>query len=73
MAALVFLGLGAWAAAQVFATRPVFPPVVFSGNELGFQVTAYNRDTPLGTFVVRIDGKWVPVKEAASAPRISSR
>jgi hypothetical protein len=35
---------------------------VVSGADLGFRIDAQNQDgEPLGRFVIRVDGKWVPV------------
>ena len=35
-------------------------PRVLSGSDLGFRIDAVGRDgAPIGTIVVRVDGKWV--------------
>jgi hypothetical protein len=73
VATAVLVAFGAWAGAQVFSRTPVDPPVVFSGADVGFRVTAYERSTPVGSFVVRVNGQWVPIKEDTSAPRVSTR
>lgn len=45
------------------SVRPVpVDPVVLSGNDLGFRMTARKRDTPVGQLVVRVDGEWKEVE-----------
>jgi hypothetical protein len=63
IAALLLLSLGALAGAQVFAFRPVNPPVVLSGSDVGFRIIGHDGTRPVGSLVVRIDGNWVPVKD----------
>ena len=65
------LGVGtlasvAWAHEQSVATRPV-TPVVLSGADIGFRMTARRGDTPVGELVVRVDGEW---KRVESAPGV---
>jgi putative transposase len=62
VSALVLLGLGGLVGAQVLRRSPVNPPVILSGSDVGFRMTAYDGDTPLGTLVVRVDGQWVPAR-----------
>ena len=73
VAAAVLVAFGAWAGAQVFSRTPVDPPMILSGADVGFRVTAYERSTPVGTFVVRVNGQWVAVKEDTTTPRVSTR
>jgi hypothetical protein len=73
VAAAALMAFGAWAGAQVFSRTPVDPPMIISGADVGFRVTAYERSTPVGTLVVRINGQWVPIKEDTSTPRVSTR
>jgi hypothetical protein len=73
VAAAVVVAGGAWAGAQVFSRTPVDPPMILSGADMGFRVTAYERSTPVGTFVVRLNGQWVPIKEDTTTPRVSTR
>jgi hypothetical protein len=73
VAAALLVAFGAWAGAQVFSRTAVDPPMVLSGADVGFRVTAYERSTPVGSFVVRVNGQWVPIKEDTTSPRISSR
>jgi hypothetical protein len=70
-ASLVLVGLGGLAGAQVLRRSPVEPPIVLSGGDLGFQITARDGETPLGTLVVRVDGKWVPVRGEAGLSRVT--
>ncbi len=69
---LCVLGTGVWAGAQMTAVRPVTPPRTISGADLGFQINGMDGDTPVGEVVVRINGKWVGVREAAGPRRLSS-
>jgi hypothetical protein len=73
IASLVLVGLGGLAGAQVLRRSPVEPPVVLSGSDMGFQITARDGSTPLGNIVVRIDGKWVPVRVEGEVWRTSMR
>jgi hypothetical protein len=57
----------------VFSRTPADPPIVLSGPDVGFRVTAYERSTPVGSFVVRVNGQWVAIKEDAANSRVSSR
>ena len=57
------LGAGTASAAvagEVAATGQGSEPRVLSGADLGFRVDGMARDgAPMGTLVVRVDGKWV--------------
>ena len=55
----VLIAVGVWASAQV--RQPVDPPIVLSGSDLGFRVSAREGNTPVGTLVVRVNGQWVEV------------
>ena len=47
-------------------THPVDPPIVLSGSNLGYRVTSSQGDTPIGSLVVRMGGKWVFVRFGGS-------
>ena len=71
---------GAWGYAQVPLPQPAprspgatEQPTVISGPDLGFRVDGHKGKTPLGRFVVRIDGQWVEIEEAAGVRRLSSQ
>lgn len=55
--------------AQVTRTEPR----VLSGNDIGFRMDSVEVRTgkPIGTLVVRVNGQWLEVKEAASPSRVS--
>jgi len=56
---VVLLGLAAWGGAQpAVAARPVVPPVVLAGPDVGFRMTGVKGDTPVGQLVVRVKGEW---------------
>ena len=65
----VFLVLiGAWASAQVRQVTPVDPPVVVSGNDIGFRIEGRQGGTQVGRLVVRVDGKWVEAQLGGGVP-----
>ena len=60
--AVAALAGSALAYSQV-SVRPVpVDPVVLSGNDLGFRMTARKGGTPVGQLVVRVDGQWKEVE-----------
>jgi hypothetical protein len=62
LVSLTTLVLSAAAYSQV-AIRPVpVTPVVLSGDDLGFRMTARKGSTPVGQLVVRVDGEWKEVE-----------
>jgi hypothetical protein len=73
LVALVVSTLGMVTGAQVLRRQPVNPPVVLSGSDVGFQITAYDGPTPVGRLVVRVDGRWMPVKEEAASSRLTQQ
>jgi hypothetical protein len=71
---LMLVLFGGVVGAQVYRQGvPVQPPVVLSGGDIGFQMTARDGSTPVGNIVVRVDGKWVPVHYEVGASRLSTR
>jgi hypothetical protein len=48
----------------------VAPTMVF-GNDVGFRIDRIQEGIPVGTLVVRIDGRWVPAQSSTpfNAPR----
>ncbi len=60
----LILMLVAWASAQVVQPRPVQPPVVLAGADIGFRVEGQKGDAVTGTLVVRVDGKWIDAQLA---------
>lgn len=73
IAALVLLSLGALAGAQVFSFRRVDPAIVLSGSDVGFRIVGHDGTRPMGSLVVRIDGNWVPVKDAPPVPGLATQ
>jgi len=64
----VMLGLAAWSHAQVaVAPRPINPPVVLAGPDVGFRMTGAKGDVPVGQLVVRINGEWKVVEFGATS------
>ena len=65
---VVLLGLAGWGGAQpAVAARPVVPPVVLAGPDVGFRMTGVKGGTPVGQLVVRVKGEWTVV-EFGSGP-----
>jgi hypothetical protein len=66
---LVLVGLAAtWSQAQTaIAPRPIVPPVVLAGPDVGFRMTGAKGDTPVGQLVVRVRGEWKVVEFGSSA------
>jgi len=48
----------AWVAGQAVATQRV-PPVMVSGENVGFLIEGNRGGTPIGRLMIRQDGKWV--------------
>ena len=48
-------------------------PVVLSGEDLGFRVESYERGKPIGTLVVRLNGRWVEPRAVMQAVPLGSR
>ena len=65
---VVLLGLAAWSQAQLaVAPRPIVPPVVLAGPDIGFRMTGAKGDVPVGQLVVRVKGEWKTVEFGASS------
>lgn len=67
---------GLWGHAQAPLPQPrsapsPLQPTVISGTDLGFRVDARKGNTPIGRFVVRIDGRWVEIEESATIRRLT--
>jgi hypothetical protein len=74
VASLLLMLFGAFVGAQVVRERrPVTPPVVLSGSDVGFQITSREGTTPVGSVVVRENGKWVPVLYERGLAQLSTR
>jgi|GEM_PF-3637927 len=70
IASLVFAGV--WGHAQVVPKAPAVPMII-SGSDLGFRVEGRKGQTVTGTFVVRIDGQWLPTSAAESVKPLISK
>jgi hypothetical protein len=60
--ALASVAVSTFAYSQVSVRPEPVAPVVLSGNDLGFRMTARKRGTPVGQLVVRVDGEWKEVE-----------
>jgi hypothetical protein len=64
--------LGSGAGTGAVAAGQSNEPRVLSGADLGFRVDGTARDgAPIGTIVVRIDGKWVAPQFQSGIRRVS--
>lgn len=54
------LGSALWAGAHARIVRPL-PPVIVSGENVGFRIEGDSNGRPIGALVIKQDGKWVPV------------
>jgi hypothetical protein len=60
MSVVSLAAVGAWSAGH---GQPVSrPPVVISGDDIGFRVESERSGTKVGRLVVRINGQWVEVE-----------
>jgi hypothetical protein len=60
--AATLVTVGSSVRAQVQVQPPLVPapsPMVLSGSDIGFRIEGRRGDTPVGTWVVRIDGRWI--------------
>ena len=48
-------------------------PVVVSGADIGVRIERYERGKPIGTLVVRLNGRWVEPRAAMQAVPLGSR
>ena len=48
-------------------------PTVIAGGDLGFRIDRRKGGTPIGRFVVRINGQWVEVEESVGVKRLTTR
>jgi len=46
---------------------------VISGNDLGFRIDSRKAGTPIGRFVVRINGQWGELEESVGVRRLTVR
>jgi hypothetical protein len=66
------VAVGAWTRAQTPAPSGPAPTVV-SGNDLGFRIDSRKGNTPVGTLVIRVNGKWVEPDFSVGMKRLTAR
>ena len=71
---LSMFAVGTWASGQA----PVppgqdDPGKIISGNDIGFRVEDVKNNRLVGRFVVRVNGQWREVEEAAITKRLTQR
>jgi hypothetical protein len=59
VASLIGVAVTVSAQAQAQAYLPLPEPKVMSGADVGFRVDGLTGETPTGTVVVRVNGRWV--------------
>jgi hypothetical protein len=68
LAWLLSVGAAIAGTAAIMSAQPAPPGVrVLTGNDIGFRVEGNRGDYPVGTLVVRINGKWVDAAFATKA------
>jgi hypothetical protein len=50
--------------------NPLPSPVVLSGSDVGFRVEGRIGNTPAGTLVIRVNGKWVAPTASSGGVRL---
>ena len=60
------LALGAVALAQPRSGPPAQELNVVSGTDIGFRIDGFDGRQPVGTLVVKVDGRWVEPKTPPS-------
>jgi hypothetical protein len=63
------VAVAALAKAQV-RMNPLPSPVVLSGSDVGFRVEGLMGNTPAGTIVIRVNGKWVAPTASTGGVRL---
>ena len=67
-AILLIVAATASVTAQAVVVNKVQPKVM-TGADVGFRVEGLRGDTPVGTFVVKINGEWVEAEIVTPNPR----
>ena len=78
VASVLVAGLLVHAQAPLPPREPQSPvpqpgPTVIAGNDLGFRIDSRKGRTPIGRFVVRINGEWVEIEESFALKRLTAR
>lgn len=60
------LALGAVVLAQPRSDVPALVPNVVSGGDIGFRIDGFDGRQPVGTLVVKVNGRWVEPKTPPS-------
>ena len=70
-AVLLTVAATAWVTAQTLGpVKPVTPPKVMTGADVGFRVEGIRGgNTPVGALVVKVNGEWVEAEIAIRNPR----
>lgn len=61
------------AVAQSASVTPLQKPVVVSGDDVGFRIEGHQGATPVGTLVIRVDGRWVEPKSQPQPVKLGTR
>ena len=67
---IVFIAGAGLGHSQLLVPKPV-DPVVISGDDVGFRMTARKGEMPVGQLVVRVDGEWKEVEFAVGLKPVS--
>jgi hypothetical protein len=70
---VVLIVVALWAATQLHAQLPpaltLVQPTIVTGPDVGFRVERVERGIPVGTLVVKVDGKWVDAQFSGGVVR----
>jgi hypothetical protein len=59
--ALVVSGIGGYAVGRAQVRTEPMDPVILSGGDVGFRMVGRQGEKAVGVWVVRVEGKWVPI------------
>jgi hypothetical protein len=62
-----------WARTQKTTPLTQEAPTVISGSDIGFRVEGHKGNTPVGTLVVRVDGRWIEPEFASGVRPLTAR
>jgi hypothetical protein len=65
------LGVARLSTAQAPERAPSLPRIL-TGADLGFRLERYDRGTPVGRLMVRVDGRWVEADFSMNMQRLTT-
>jgi hypothetical protein len=68
--AALALAAGAVIGAQGYTASPLSKPQVVAGPDLGLRIDGDQNGRPVGTLVIRVNGKWVEARLGTMTPHL---